>query len=145
MIAGKRSSAVLLSADDWQLIQKTLYLLSVPGMRESIKKGMTEPLAKCAKEQKSKRAEVLRWQVVLTKHALKDAKKLAAASLRGKAQDLLRILSVDLFQNPPPFEKWVGDLEGTYSRRVNIPQRLVDEVFKKEHIVRVLPMRTGYK
>ena len=88
---------------------------------------------------------MLRWQVVLTKHALKDAKKLAAASLRGKAQDLLRILSVDLFQNPPPFEKLVGDLEGTYSRRVNIPQRLVDEVFKKEHIVRVLPMRTGYK
>jgi prevent-host-death family protein len=49
-IAGKRSSAVLLSAEDWQAIQETLYLLSVPGMRESIKKGMAEPLAKSAKE-----------------------------------------------------------------------------------------------
>ena len=88
---------------------------------------------------------MLRWQVVFTKHVLKDAKKLAAAGLKGKTQDLLRILSVDLFQNPPPFEKWVGDLEGTYSRRVNIPQRLVDEVFEKEHIVGVLPMRTGYE
>jgi prevent-host-death family protein len=53
LIAGKRSSAVLLSAEDWQAIQETLYLLSVPGMRESIKKGMAEPLAKSAKE--------LRW------------------------------------------------------------------------------------
>lgn len=49
LIAGKRSSAVLLSAEDWQAIQETLYLLSVPGMRESIKKGMAEPLAKSAK------------------------------------------------------------------------------------------------
>lgn len=49
-IAGKRSSAVLLSAEDWQAIQETLYLLSAPGMRESIKKGMAEPLAKSAKE-----------------------------------------------------------------------------------------------
>ncbi len=50
LIAGKRSSAVLLSAEDWQAIQETLYLLSVPGMRESIKKGMAEPLAKSARE-----------------------------------------------------------------------------------------------
>ena len=50
LISGKRSSAVLLSAEDWQAIQETLYLLSVPGMRESIKKGMAEPLRKSAKE-----------------------------------------------------------------------------------------------
>jgi len=49
MISGKRSNAVLVSADDWQAIQETLYLLSVPGMRESIKKGMAEPLSKSAK------------------------------------------------------------------------------------------------
>ncbi|MBC7707318.1 MAG: type II toxin-antitoxin system mRNA interferase toxin, RelE/StbE family [Rhodoferax sp.] len=87
----------------------------------------------------------MRWQVVFTKHALKDAKKSAAAGLKGKAQDLLRILSVDPFQNSSPFEKWVGDLEGTYSQRVNIPQRLVDEVFEKEPIVRVLRTGTGYE
>lgn len=50
LISGKRSSAVLVSADDWQAIQETLYLLSVPGMRESIKEGMAEPLGKSAKE-----------------------------------------------------------------------------------------------
>lgn len=50
MISGKRSNAVLLSAEDWHAIQETLYLLAVPGMRESIKKGMAEPLAKSAKK-----------------------------------------------------------------------------------------------
>ena len=49
-IAGKRTSAVLLSAEDWQSIQETLYLLSVPGMRESIKEGLAEPLSGSAKE-----------------------------------------------------------------------------------------------
>jgi antitoxin YefM len=53
LISGKRSSAVLVSAEDWQAIQETLYLLAVPGMRESIKQGMAEPLGKSAKE--------LRW------------------------------------------------------------------------------------
>ena len=88
---------------------------------------------------------MVRWQVVFAKQALKDAKKLAAAGLKGKAQDLLGILAVDPFQNPPPFEKLVGDLEGAYSRRVNIQHRLVYEVFKKEHIVRVLRMWTLYE
>jgi len=50
MISGKRTNAVLLSADDWNAIQETLYLLAVPGMRESIKKGMAEPLARSAKK-----------------------------------------------------------------------------------------------
>ncbi|MFI3137844.1 MAG: type II toxin-antitoxin system Phd/YefM family antitoxin [Methylococcaceae bacterium] len=49
-ISGKRSSAVLISSEDWSAIQETLYLLSVPGMRESIKEGMAEPLAESAKE-----------------------------------------------------------------------------------------------
>jgi toxin YoeB len=88
---------------------------------------------------------VVKWQVVYAKHALKDAKKLSAAGLKAKAQELLDVLAHDPFQNPPPFEKLVGDLEGTYSRRINIQHRLVYEVFKKERIVRVLRMWTHYE
>ncbi len=85
------------------------------------------------------------WQVVYAKQALKDARKLASAGLKEKAQELLEVLKRSPFQNPPPFEKLVGDLEGAYSRRINIQQRLVYEVFKKERIVRVLRMWTHYE
>lgn len=85
------------------------------------------------------------WEVVYAKHAVKDAKKLAAAGLKAKALDLLEVLAHDPFQNPPPYEKLVGDLDGAYSRRINIQHRLVYEVFKKEHTVRVLRMWTHYE
>lgn len=85
------------------------------------------------------------WQVVYAKQALKDAKKLSSADLKEKAQKLLEILKGNPFQNPPPFERLVGDLEGAYSRRFNIQHRLVYEVFKKERIVRVLRMWTHYE
>jgi toxin YoeB len=88
---------------------------------------------------------VVKWQVVFAKHALKDAKKLSTAGLREKAQELLALLAHDPFQNPPPYEKLVGDLEGTYSRRINIQHRLVYEVFKRERTVRVLRMWTHYE
>lgn len=88
---------------------------------------------------------MVKWQVVYAKHALKDAKKLAAAGLKEKTQELLEVLSNDPFQNRPPFEKLVGDLEGAYSRRINIQHRLVYEVFKKERMVRVLRMWTHYE
>lgn len=84
------------------------------------------------------------WQVVYSKHAQKDAKKLAATGLKTRARELLTILAVDPFQNPPPYEKLVGDLAGTYSRRINIQHRLVYEVFPEEHTVRVLRMWTHY-
>jgi len=87
----------------------------------------------------------VKWQVVFAKHALKDAKKLSAAGLRLKAQALLELLAQDPFQNPPPCEKLVGDLDGACSRRINIQHRLVYEVFKKERIVRVLRMWTHYE
>jgi Txe/YoeB family toxin of toxin-antitoxin system len=87
----------------------------------------------------------VKWQVVFAKHALKDAKKLSAAGLREKAQELIEVLGQDPFQNPPPFEKLVGDLAGAYSRRINIHHRLVDEVFKKERTVRVLRVWTQYE
>ena len=87
----------------------------------------------------------MKWAVVFAKHAVKDAKKLAAAGLKSKAQDLLEVLAIDPFQNPPPYEKLVGDLDGAYSRRINIHHRLVYEVFKKARKVRVLRMWTQYE
>ncbi|MEO7851539.1 MAG: Txe/YoeB family addiction module toxin [Rubrivivax sp.] len=85
------------------------------------------------------------WAVVFAKQAVKDAKKLAAVGLKAKAQALLDVLASDPFQNPPAFEKLVGDLAGAYSRRINIQHRLVYEVFKKERTVRVLRMWTHYE
>ena len=85
------------------------------------------------------------WQVVFAKAAAKDAKKLAAAGLKSRAQELLDVLANDPFQNPPPLEKLVGDLDGACSRRINIQHRLVYEVFKKEHTVRVLRMWSHYE
>ena len=85
------------------------------------------------------------WTVVFAKQAMKDAKKLAASGLKPKAQDLLRVLAADPFQNPPPFEKLVGYLASAYSRRINIHHRIVYEVFTKEKFVRVLRMWTHYE
>lgn len=85
------------------------------------------------------------WEVVFAKQAVKDAKKLAASGLKLKAQELLAVLGNDPFQNPPPFEKLVGDLAGAYSRRINIQHRIVYEVFATERTVRVLRMWTHYE
>jgi hypothetical protein len=87
---------------------------------------------------------VVTWNLVFSKYALKDAKKLSAAGLKDKAQALLGILELNPLQNPPPYEKLVGDLQGVYSRRINIQHRLVYEVFRKEKTVRVLRMWTHY-
>ena len=84
------------------------------------------------------------WSVVYAKQALKDAKKVKASGLKEKAQALLEVLASDPFQNPPPFEKLVGDLSGAYSRRINIQHRLVYEVFPEQRTVRVLRMWTHY-
>jgi Txe/YoeB family toxin of toxin-antitoxin system len=88
---------------------------------------------------------VVTWTVVYSKHARKDAPKLAAAGLRAKAEALLAILVRDPFQNPPPYEKLVGDLEGAYSRRINIQHRLVYQVDKKGRTVKVLRLFTHYE
>ena len=85
------------------------------------------------------------WELVFAKQALKDAKKLAASGLKPKAQEMLVILATNPLQNPPPYEKLVGDLAGAYSRRINIQHRIVYEVFTKEGIVRVLRMWTHYE
>jgi len=85
------------------------------------------------------------WQVVFTKQAQKDARRLASAGLRQKAEQLLAILASSPFQTPPPFEKLVGDLAGAYSRRINIQHRLVYQVLEEERIVKVLRMWTHYE
>ena len=85
------------------------------------------------------------WQLAYTKQAQKDAKKLAAAGLRRKAEALLKIVSENPFQTPPPYEKLVGDLSGAYSRRINIQHRLVYQVYENEKVMKVLRMWTHYE
>lgn len=85
------------------------------------------------------------WRVVFTKQAQKDARNLASSGLKGKAQALLAVVAENPFQNPPPYEKLVGDLACAYSRRINIQHRLVYEVVQSEHTVKVLRMRTHYE
>jgi toxin YoeB len=85
------------------------------------------------------------WELVFARQAMKDAKKLAASGLKPKAQEVLAVLGNDPFQNPPPFEKLVGDLAGAYSRRINIQHRIVYEVFAEQRTVRVLRMWTHYE
>jgi Txe/YoeB family toxin of toxin-antitoxin system len=85
------------------------------------------------------------WRLLYTKQAQKDAKRLAAAGLKPRAQELLDVLADDPFRSPPSFEKLVGDLRGAYSRRINIQHRLVYQVLKDEHTVKVLRMWTHYE
>jgi toxin YoeB len=85
------------------------------------------------------------WSIVYTRQAQKDAKKIASSNLKAQAQRLLDIIARNPFQNPPPYEKLVGDLAGAYSRRINIQHRLVYQVYASEHIVKVLRMWTHYE
>ena len=87
----------------------------------------------------------MKWQLAYSKQALKDAKKVKATGFKPKVETLLAILEQDPLQNPPTFEKLVGDLVGAYSRRINIHNRLVYEIFAKERVVRVLRMWTHYE
>ncbi|MDZ8092530.1 MULTISPECIES: Txe/YoeB family addiction module toxin [unclassified Nostoc] len=80
-----------------------------------------------------------------TKQAQKDAKKLASSNLKEKAEELLAVLKENPFQNPPPYEKLVGDLSGAYSRRINIQHRLVYEVIESEQVVKIIRMWTHYE
>ena len=85
------------------------------------------------------------WRLLYTKQAQRDAKRLAAAGLKPRAQELLDVLADDPFRSPPPFEKLVGDLRGAYSRRINIQHRLVYQILTDEHAVKVLRMWTHYE
>ena len=85
------------------------------------------------------------WRLVYTKQAQRDAKKLKTAGLRTKAEALLAVIAENPFQNPPPYEKLVGDLAGAYSRRINIQHRLVYQVLEHEYVVKVLRLWTHYE
>jgi len=85
------------------------------------------------------------WRLLFTKQARKDAKKLTAAGLKPQALALLTVLADDPFRSPPPFEKLVGDLNGAYSRRINIQHRLVYQILAEERVVKVLRMWTHYE
>ncbi len=85
------------------------------------------------------------WGLVFTKQAQKDAKKLSSAGLRPNAEALLEVLRMNPFQNPPPYEKLVGDLAGAYSRRINIQHRLVYQVLPEIKTVKVIRLWTHYE
>ncbi len=90
-------------------------------------------------------SRVVTWKIVFTKHAQKDARKLATSGLKAKTQVLLELLQDDPFIKPPPFEKLVGDLKGAYSRRINIQHRLVYQVLIDQRTVKILRMWTHYE
>jgi toxin YoeB len=85
------------------------------------------------------------YRIVYAKQAVKDAKKLKNTPLAAKAKKLLELLSKDPFASPPPFEKLVGELEGAYSRRINLQHRLVYQVYVKQRVVKVLRLWTHYE
>jgi len=88
---------------------------------------------------------VIPWRVVYTPQAQQDARKLARAGLKPRAEELLALLAANPFQTPPRFEKLVGDLAGAYSRRINIQHRLVHQVLEKQRVVKVLRLWTHYE
>lgn len=85
------------------------------------------------------------WQLVYTRQAQKDARKLARSGLRQKAELLLEILARDPYRDPPPFEKLRGDLDGAFSRRINIQHRLVYQILPAQRIVKVIRLWTHYE
>jgi len=85
------------------------------------------------------------WTIYYTKQAKKDAKKLSSSDLKDKAKSLLEIIQLNPYQNPPAYEKLVGDLDGAYSRRINIQHRMVYQVMEEENAVKILRMWTHYE
>ncbi len=88
---------------------------------------------------------MVNWELFFTKQAQRDARKLQQSGFKGKAEKLLKILSKNPFQTPPPFEKLVGDLSGAYSRRINLQHRLIYQVYEKETYIKIIRMWTHYE
>ena len=85
------------------------------------------------------------YKLVYTKRAQKDAKKLTQSNLKKNTEKILEILKENPFKEYPPYEKLLGDLSGSFSRRINIQHRIVYQVYEKEKIVKVLRMWTHYE
>lgn len=137
-ITGKNGNAVLVSEDDWNAVMETVALHAVPGLVEDINAGRQEPIDTLP-------PRLVTCQRACTNPARKDAKKLARSGLQTRAQRLLEVVQENPFSNPPPYEKLVGDLNGCYSRRINLQHRLVYEVLESDGIVRVLAMWSHYE
>jgi toxin YoeB len=88
---------------------------------------------------------MVKWQLVFTKQAQKDSSTLAAAGLRRNEEQLLDIIRDNPYQNPPPYEKLIGDLAGATSRRINVQHRLVYQVLEEQNVVKVIRMWTHYE
>ena len=89
--------------------------------------------------------KMVRYELFYTKEAIKDSKKIKSSGLKEKVILLLAILETNPFQNPPPYEKLIGDLSGAYSRRINIQHRLVYQVLSDKKAVKILRMWTHYE
>ncbi len=85
------------------------------------------------------------YSIVYTKKAVNDIPKLKSAKLDKKAKALIELIRENPYQTPPPYEKLQGDLQGTYSRRINIKHRLVYEVFEEEQTVKIISLWTHYE
>lgn len=88
---------------------------------------------------------MVKWKLLYTRQAQKDAKKIAASGLKPNALEILKIVETDPFQVPPPYEKLLGDLTGTYSRKINTLHRIVYQILKEEKIVKIIRMWTHYE
>jgi len=88
---------------------------------------------------------MVKWKLVYTKQAQKDAKKISSANLKEKTLEILKVLETDPFKSPPPFEKLVGDLTGAFSRRINIQHRIIYQIYEKKNIVKIIRMWTHYE
>ena len=87
----------------------------------------------------------MKWELIYTKQAQKDARKLASSGLKNKAKELLAVIEQNPYQKPPPYEKLVGDLSSAYARRINIQHRIVYQVLEKEHSIKILRLWTHYE
>lgn len=87
-----------------------------------------------------RQTQMVKWKIVYTKQAQRDAKKLKSAGLKEKALELLKILENNPLETPPPCEKLLGDLSGAYSRRINIKHRLVYQILDDIKTVKVIRM-----
>ena len=88
---------------------------------------------------------MVKWKLVYTKQAQKDAKKISSANLKEKTLEILKVLETDPFKSPPPFEKLVGDLTSAFSRRINIQHRIIYQIYEKKNIVKIIRMWTHYE
>lgn len=141
-VSTKDGNAVILSEEEYNSLMETLYLVSIPKMKEEIKEGLNTPISDCIP------ADEVEWQmykIVYTKKATTAIPKLKSAHLDKKAKALIDLLAINPYTSPPYYERLQGDLAGAYSRRINIKHRLVYEVDDENMIVKIISLWTHYE